>query len=119
MGMIQDTSKIKVIDRHRFDKVLERMKNRKYRCIFLLMYDGGLRPREACSLMVGDVNFRNQTMNVLSLKKRGKTIYRKVPMTARLTNELSIYYQGLRKKERGEHDYFFPARSERAKEEYA
>lgn len=118
--MIQEASKIKIIDRQKFDAQLKTIKSKKYRCIFLLMFDAGLRPSEACSLEVGDVNFKKRELIVFTLKKRnGKEVYRKIPMTARLINELSIYYQSIPTKYRKDNDYFFPSKSKSSKLEYA
>lgn len=117
--MIENASKIKIINREKFDTQLEKVKNRKYRCLFVLMYDAGLRPGEACSLEIGDVDFSRMEMKVLCLKKRKKKVYRKIPMTARLVQELSIYYQSLKVKDRNKHDYFFPAKSSKSKQEFA
>jgi integrase/recombinase XerD len=115
--MIQSTdSKIKYISKEHFKRTLERVKTPKYRCLFVLMYDAGLRSSEACSLQIGDVNFKESIIKVYNLKKRDIDSYRTIPMTSRLREELAIYYQNV--SSRGQYDYWFEAGKKATKLEY-
>jgi hypothetical protein len=113
-----DSERVKerVISREHFDKTLERVKIAKYRCLFLLMYDAGLRISEACSLCVGDVDFQKSILKIFTLKKRGDEVIRVIPMTSRLREELALYYQNLQFRKSA--DYWFPAGKASANLEY-
>lgn len=111
------TKEIKTISKKHFDKVLELVETAKYRVLFLLMYDAGLRITEACSLVISDVDFKGKELSVFTLKKKsGNELIRVIPMTTRLTDELAKYYQTLKK--RNKSSYWFPSGSKVSKLDY-
>ena len=65
------------------EQLLERC-NVKYKCLVLLMLDGGLRVTEVVRLQLKDFNFLENYVVIESLKKREKTKHRIVPLTTRL-----------------------------------
>ena len=80
--------------------------NTKYRCIFLLMLDCGLRVTETIRLQIKHFDFFKQAIIVKSLKKRGKQLYRTIPMTQRLIDALGEYWKRL--KDKTPDAYIFP-----------
>lgn len=86
--------------------------NPRHRLMVLLLLDCGLRVTEMCSLQLGNFDFRNQSLKVLSLKKKSdKPIYRTIPLTPRLVDALSEVY--IKLKDKRTSAYLFPTRSER------
>lgn len=87
-------------------------RNPRHKLMVLLLLDCGLRVTEMCSLKLGNFDFRNQTLNVLSLKKKSdKPIYRTIPLTPRVIDALSEVYIKLRDK--SSNAFLFHTRSER------
>jgi hypothetical protein len=71
------------------------------------MLDGGLRVSEVCTLQYSNFDLKEKTVVVASLKKRGKPIFRHIPMSGRLYEALAAHI-----KETGSlarEDYVFPA----------
>jgi len=68
--------------------------NVRHKLMVLLLLDCGLRVSEMCSLRLGNFDFQEQTLKVLSLKKRSeKPVYRTIPLTSRVTEALSgLFY---------------------------
>ena len=63
----------------------------KHKCLILLMLDAGLRVSEAISLKFGNFDFPKKTLTVKSLKKRGITKKRTIPLSQRLLFSLADY----------------------------
>ena len=97
---------------YQLQEQLLRTSNSKYQCIILLMLDCGLRITEAVSLQIKHVNFFKNHVLIPSLKKRGKTVYRKIPMTARLLEAFGTYSKNL--KDKTPDAYWFPAGSKKS-----
>lgn len=72
-------------------KVLESIKNQKHKVIILLMLDAGLRVTEACSIKCKNFDFKNRTITIESLKKRGQKKLRTIPISNRLYQALGVY----------------------------
>jgi Phage integrase family len=73
-------------------KVLDSIKYIKHKVIVLLMLDAGLRISEACSIRCKNFDFKNRTLTVESLKKRGKKkALRTIPISNRLYQALGDY----------------------------
>jgi len=79
----------------------------KYRCIVLLLLDGGLRVTECVALQRKDFNFLENQVIVKTLKKREDVHYRYVPLTQRLLVALAEYWKGL--KDKRPEAYLFPS----------
>ncbi|SEQ58402.1 tyrosine-type recombinase/integrase [Neolewinella agarilytica] len=79
----------------------------KYRLLILLMLDAGCRVTEACSMKLYQIQPAKKLINVKSLKKRGKNVYREVPMTQRLLDALADYWAYV--KSRDPEAYLFPS----------
>ena len=80
--------------------------NKKYTCIVLLMLDCGLRITEVLRLQVKDLNFMDNEVRVLSLKKRDKSHFRAIPFSQRLLKALGEYWKEL--KDKRPDAYLFP-----------
>lgn len=86
--------------------------NVRHKLMVLLLLDCGLRVSEMCSLRLENFDFQEQTLKVLSLKKRSeKPIYRTIPLTSRVTEALSEVY--LKLKDKGNKAFLFPTNSQR------
>lgn len=98
----------KYITQYQEELVLEKLTNRKYRAIVLLMLHAGLRVSEAVSLKYSNFNFRIRTVTIKSLKKRGQTKKREIPLSDALYQALLEYtkHQGSVQ----EDDYVFPVK---------
>ena len=79
----------------------------KYRLLILLMLDAGCRVTEACSMKLYQIDPAKKIINVKSLKKRGKNIYREVPMTQRLLDAMADYWAFV--KSRDPESFLFPS----------
>ena len=110
-----DYNEVNVLPFH-LQETLIKKSNAKYQCIFLLMLDCGLRVSEAISLQVKHFNFFTKEVMVKSLKKRGKQLYRKIPMTTRLLDTLGNYWQVL--KDKTPDAYIFPPGKSATKGKY-
>jgi integrase/recombinase XerD len=64
--------------------LLAHAKNIKHRVQILLLHDAGLRVSEMCGLKWNALDFRNKTLTVRSLKKRGDEKKRVIPVSERL-----------------------------------
>jgi len=72
------------------------------------MLDAGLRVSEACTLRLGDFDFKNRILKVKSLKKRSKDIKtRLVPLSNRLYQALAPQSQ----LQSGKDGYQFPRKN--------
>jgi hypothetical protein len=60
------------------------IRDKRHKCLILLMLDAGLRVSEAVSLTFGDFNFHKKTLTVKSLKKREIQSKRIIPLSQRL-----------------------------------
>lgn len=88
-------SEINYLDKRKSDKLLSSVSNLKHKVALLIMMDCGLRVSECVSLKLSNFDFRNKTITVKSLKKRGDVHYRKIPISNRLYEVLSDYIQTL------------------------
>ncbi|MEL7160795.1 MAG: tyrosine-type recombinase/integrase [Bacteroidota bacterium] len=79
----------------------------KYRLLVLLMLDAGCRVTEACSMKLYQIQPAKKIINIKSLKKRGKNVYREVPMTQRLLDALADYWVYV--KSRDPEAFLFPS----------
>ena len=92
---------------HEEQELLLEKCNVKYKCLVLLMLDGGLRVTEVIRLQLMDFNFLENYVVVKSLKKREKTKHRIVPLTTRLLTAIGKYWEKL--KDKRPEAYLFPA----------
>ena len=86
----------KLLNTNQQKQLLQHCTSKKYRVIILLMLDCGLRVTEAVRLQLKHFNFMENYVSIESLKKRGKKEFRKIPLTQRLLDALSSYWQELK-----------------------
>ena len=87
-------------------------RNPRHKLMVLLLLDCGLRVTELCSLKLENFNFQEQSLKVLSLKKRSeKPVYRTIPLTPRVIDALSDVYIKLKDKRR--QAFLFPTNSQK------
>ena len=82
---------IKFLNKIQSEKLLETIKLQRHKIIVLLMLDCGLRVSETITLRYSNFDFKNKLVVVESLKKRSKSLKRKVPLSNRLYQELAKY----------------------------
>ena len=90
--------------------LLKSCTSKKYKVIILLMLDCGIRVTEAVRLQLKHFNFMENYVIIESLKKRGKNHQRQIPLTQRLLDALSTYWQELKSNEPD--SYLFPPSSQ-------
>lgn len=109
--MISSGHEIKTLNSSDQRQLLENVSsNLKHKLIVLLMIDCGLRVTEVARLKIGHFDFKNNQLIIPSLKKRGKEVFRTIPMTSRVIESLSKYYARLRDRE--PESYLFPSKSQ-------
>lgn len=89
------------------EALLANINNRKYRLITLLMLDLGLRRGEVARIQVSHIEFPKALLHVRTLKKRGKDVWRIIPIPSRTLDELAHWVTDL--KDRHPDAYIFPA----------
>ena len=99
-------SEIKFLDSYQCEKLLKSITNLKHRLLVLLMLDCGLRVSEAVSLKYEDFDFKRDLVIVTTLKKRGKSVKRKIPLSKRLYQSLADYFAKQKNIEKD--NYLFP-----------
>ena len=62
---------IDYLDKAKSDRLIKDCSNLKHKTIMLIMLDAGLRVSETISLKFSNFDFKNKTLKVKSLKKRG------------------------------------------------
>ncbi len=97
----------KVLTPRQQDQLLQNCQSKKYRVILLLMLDCGLRVTEAIRLQLKHFNFMENYVVVESLKKRRTKHHRQIPLTQRLLDAISTYWQELKTSD--PEAYLFPA----------
>ena len=83
-------SEINYFNRAESDNIIKCLKSERQKLINMIMLDCGLRVSETVSLKYENFNFKNKSLSVKSLKKRGK-VYRIIPLSDRLYNALADY----------------------------
>lgn len=83
---------IDVTTQNQLTIILNEVENEKHRLIILLMYDAGLRVSEVLNITWSNVHFRQKYIEVESLKKRGESVKRKIPISNRLSTAFTDYY---------------------------
>lgn len=86
-----EIKKIHYLSSEEAGNLLNATSNIRHRLIILFMIDAGLRVSECITLKYANLDFKNRILNIRSLKKRGKTIIRSIPLSVRLYQELSNY----------------------------
>lgn len=99
---------IKFLSKSQSDKLIESITIQRHKVIVMLMLDCGLRVSEAISLRFNDFDFKNKLVVISSLKKRGKTVKRKIPLSNRLYQELAKYLSS--NNNVNPNDYLFPSK---------
>lgn len=90
---------IEYLDQRKADKLISTVSNIRHKCALLIMMDCGLRVTECVTLQLKNFDFKNRSLSVRSLKKRGKEeVWRKIPISDRLYECLAEYIKGLKHK---------------------
>lgn len=87
------TSKFKYLSKEESEILINSISFLRHKIIALLMLDAGLRVSEACTLILGDFDFKKKILKVRSLKKGDKKIYRLVPISNRLYQNIAQYLE--------------------------
>jgi integrase/recombinase XerD len=99
-------NEIDTINKQQLKKLLSAVKSTHHKVAILFMVDCGLRITECITLQLHNLDFKKRVLLVKSLKKRGETKIREIPLSTRLLDALADYFKIL-KPIRGE-DYLFP-----------
>lgn len=89
------------------DTLLAALHNPRHKLIVLIMLDCGLRVSECRTLKYSNFNFKEKTLTIRSLKKRGDNIYRLIPLSDRLYHHLAEYIAS--QKNINKDTYLFPS----------
>ena len=100
---------IKFLSKTQSEKLITIIKVQRHKVIVLLMLDCGLRVSETIKLKYNDFDFKNKLVIVKSLKKRGQTDKRKIPLSNRLYQELAKFLSKNNNVNAG--DYLFPSKA--------
>ena len=92
------TTSFKFLSKSESERLLNSIHHERHKLIALLMLDAGLRVSEACTLRLGDFDFKNRILKVKSLKKRSKEVKtRLIPLSYRLYQALAEFLQSMKK----------------------
>lgn len=91
------------------EALLKVVTNPRHKVLLLLMLDAGCRVSEACSRQWEDCDFRQRTLSIYSLKKRGKEHVRTLPLSARLYDAFAELLETKGVTAKG---YIFPSKKE-------
>jgi hypothetical protein len=89
---------IEYLDKKSSDKLISTVSNVRHKAALLIMMDCGLRVTECVTLQLKNFDFKNKSINVRSLKKRGDEVWRKIPISERLYEVLAEYLKGFKEK---------------------
>jgi hypothetical protein len=98
------------ISKEESDKVISSIKYLKHKVIILLMMDAGLRVTEACAIKCNNFDFKNRTLTIQSLKKKGDKHLRTIPISNRLYQAIADYLAE-NKRELNSTSFLFPSYS--------
>lgn len=87
------------------------LKSDKHKALVLLMLDCGCRVSEVITLQFQNFDFKNKLLLVESLKKRGKNLIRKIPISNRLYQTLANYIKKFKNVKPTQ--FLFPSKSNR------
>ena len=91
------TTSFKFLSKSESERLLNSIHHERHKLIALLMLDAGLRVSEACTLRLGDFDFKNRMIKVKSLKKRAKTAKtRLIPLSNRLYQALAEFLKTIK-----------------------
>jgi len=82
---------IKYLEIDQVKKLLSNIKDIKYKMIFTLIYNYGLRVSELLDLKLSDINFENKTIAILPLKYKVKTTRQLFPLLPESENLIKEY----------------------------
>jgi len=82
---------IKYLEIDLVHKLLSSIKDIKYKMIFTLIYDYGLRVSELLNLKLSDIDFKNKTIAILPLKYKVKTNKQLFPLLPENENLIKKY----------------------------
>ena len=98
---------INFLEKTKADLLIDSIKNVRHKTVILIMMDCGLRVTECVSLQMKNFDFKRKILIVKTLKKRGETLNRQIPISNRLLLVLADYIK--ERKPTGENDYLFPS----------
>jgi DNA replication protein DnaC len=91
-------AEIDYLDKRKADKLVDTVTNIRHKCAILIMMDCGLRVTECVTLQLKNFDFKNRSISVRSLKKRGEEVWRKIPISDRLYECLAEYLKNFKEK---------------------
>ncbi len=91
-------TEINYLDKRKADKLINTVSNVRHKTALLIMMDCGLRVTECVTLQLKNFDFKNRSISVRSLKKRGEETWRKIPMSERLYESLADYIKNFKEK---------------------
>lgn len=103
---MRPAGEIDYLSKSKSDLLLTTVKSLKHKVAILIMMDCGLRVSECVTLQLKNFDFKKKVVNVKSLKKRGETVIRQIPLSARLIEQLAEYLKVLKPK--SDEDYLLP-----------
>jgi hypothetical protein len=93
---VEHQGKVKFLTASGMEFLIEQERNVKYKFLWCVLGDAGLRVTEALSLQWRDLDFSRRIINVKTLKQRGDgkgNTRRIVPMTERLVDFAGLYFK--------------------------
>ncbi len=87
------------------------LKSDKHKSLILLMLDCGCRVSEVINLQFQNFDFKKKVVSIYSLKKQGKDLIRKIPISNRLYQALANYVKKFKNVK--PLSYLFPSKSKR------
>lgn len=69
-----------------------KLQDRETRTFCLLMNDTGVRISEGLSVNASSIDLDQKTLTVQTLKKRKNGVYRQIPLSDQMVNELNLVY---------------------------
>lgn len=106
------TKQFNYLSKEETSKLINSISNIKHKLIALIMLDAGLRVSECTSLKFKNIDFKNRTITLKSLKKKNdKKILRTVPISNRLYRCFGDYLNQSKKLQLDANAYLFPTHS--------
>ena len=91
------TSSFKYLSKEESERLVNSISFLRHKVLTLLMLDAGLRVSEACTLVLGDFDFKKKLLKVKSLKKKNENSWRLVPLSSRLYQSVAELIERFKK----------------------
>jgi len=87
---------------------IQGIKNEFHKMLFLFLFETGARVSEALNVKFSDIDFKNNTVKLIALKRRSKNIVRVLPLSNLIINKILLYEK---EKEFSNTDFLFTKKS--------